>query len=98
MSTAENTPRRPGDVTQTAAELQLEWDADPRWEGIRRDYTAADVVALRGTVRRNARSPAAAPRSCGSSSTSPAPPTTRSGSRPSVRSPATRPCSRCVPV
>ena len=51
MSTAENTPHRPGDVTQTAAELQLEWDADPRWEGIRRDYTAADAVALRGSVR-----------------------------------------------
>ena len=26
---------RPGDQTQTAAELQLEWDADPRWEGVR---------------------------------------------------------------
>ncbi len=51
MSTADNTPRRAGDVTQTAAELQLEWDADPRWNGIRRDYTAEDVVALRGTVR-----------------------------------------------
>ena len=48
MST-ENT--RPGDTAQTAAELQLEWDADPRWSGIRRDYTAADVVALRGPVR-----------------------------------------------
>jgi isocitrate lyase len=42
---------RPGDQTQTAAELQLEWDADPRWEGIRRDYSAEDVVALRGPVR-----------------------------------------------
>lgn len=42
---------RPGDTTQTAAELQLEWDADLRWSGIRRDYTAADVVALRGPVR-----------------------------------------------
>ncbi len=42
---------RPGDTTQTAAELQLEWDADPRWSGIRRDYTAEDVVALRGPVR-----------------------------------------------
>lgn len=40
-----------GDTTQTAAELQLEWDADPRWSGIRRDYTADDVVALRGPVR-----------------------------------------------
>jgi len=42
---------RPGDQTQTAAELQLEWDADARWDGIRRDYTADDVVALRGPVR-----------------------------------------------
>lgn len=42
---------RPGDTVQTAAELQLEWDADPRWSGIRRDYTAADVIALRGPVR-----------------------------------------------
>ncbi|WP_350347833.1 isocitrate lyase [Agromyces sp. G08B096] len=42
---------RPGDQTQTAAELQLEWDADPRWEGVRRDYTAEDVIALRGPVR-----------------------------------------------
>jgi isocitrate lyase len=42
---------RAGDQTQTAEELQLEWDANPRWEGIRRDYTAADVVALRGSVR-----------------------------------------------
>ena len=42
---------RPGDQTQTAAELQLEWDANPRWDGVRRDYTAEDVVALRGPVR-----------------------------------------------
>ncbi|WP_308798741.1 isocitrate lyase [Agromyces silvae] len=42
---------RPGDQTQTAVELQLEWDADPRWSGIRRDYTAEDVIALRGPVR-----------------------------------------------
>ena len=42
---------RTGDQTQTAAELQLEWDANPRWEGVRRDYTAAEVVALRGSVR-----------------------------------------------
>ncbi|KRC47478.1 Isocitrate lyase [Leifsonia sp. Root227] len=42
---------RPGDTTQTADELRLEWDGDPRWSGIRRDYTAEDVVALRGPVR-----------------------------------------------
>ena len=41
---------RLGDQRQTAAELQLEWSADPRWDGIRRDYTADDVVALRGRV------------------------------------------------
>ena len=46
-----NPAARPGDTTQTAAELRLEWDADPRWSGIRRDYTAEDVVALRGPVR-----------------------------------------------
>lgn len=45
---------RPGDQTQTAAELQLEWDANPRWEGVRRDYTAAEVIALRGSVREDA--------------------------------------------
>lgn len=42
---------RAGDQTQTQAELALEWDADPRWDGVRRDYTADDVIALRGTVR-----------------------------------------------
>jgi isocitrate lyase len=51
MST-ENT--RTGDQTQTAEELQLEWDANPRWDGVRRDYTADEVVALRGSVREDA--------------------------------------------
>ncbi|WP_348788207.1 isocitrate lyase [Leifsonia sp. NPDC080035] len=51
MTTAAHPEPRPGDTVQTAAELQLEWDADPRWSGIRRDYTAEDVVALRGPVR-----------------------------------------------
>ena len=45
------TSTRPGDQTQTAAELETEWKTDPRWNGIRRDYTAEDVVALRGSVR-----------------------------------------------
>ncbi|GAB3536595.1 isocitrate lyase [Arthrobacter tecti] len=35
----------------TARELELEWAADPRWEGVRRDYQAADVVRLRGRVQ-----------------------------------------------
>jgi isocitrate lyase len=46
----EYTAPRPGDRTQTADELELEWSADPRWDGVRRDYAAADVVALRGRV------------------------------------------------
>jgi isocitrate lyase len=30
--------------------LRHEWDTDPRWAGITRNYTAADVIALRGSV------------------------------------------------
>ncbi|WP_156760847.1 isocitrate lyase [Microbacterium karelineae] len=45
------TPLRPGTQTQTAEELQLEWDANPRWTGVARDYTAEDVVRIRGSVR-----------------------------------------------
>ncbi|NTW40258.1 MAG: isocitrate lyase [Cellulomonadaceae bacterium] len=41
---------RPGDQAQTAAELAEQWATDPRWNGVRRDYSAADVVALRGSV------------------------------------------------
>jgi isocitrate lyase len=48
------TPARPGDQTQTAGELATEWAADSRWNGIRRDYTADDVIALRGPVREDA--------------------------------------------
>ncbi|RYV51848.1 isocitrate lyase [Pengzhenrongella frigida] len=40
-----------GDEQQTAAELSEQWATDPRWAGVRRDYSAADVVALRGSVR-----------------------------------------------
>jgi len=34
----------------SAEDIQKEWDTDPRWKGITRNYTAADVVRLRGTV------------------------------------------------
>ncbi|MBD8078161.1 isocitrate lyase [Cellulosimicrobium arenosum] len=44
-------PTRPGDQTQTADELARSWGQDPRWAGLLRDHTAADVVALRGSVR-----------------------------------------------
>lgn len=41
---------RTGDNTQSAAQLQREWDTDPRWEGIKRDYTAEEVIRLRGSI------------------------------------------------
>lgn len=37
---------------QDAAQLlEREWATDPRWDGIRRTYTALDVVNLRGSVQ-----------------------------------------------
>jgi isocitrate lyase len=35
---------------QQAAALELEWAANPRWEGVTRDYKASDVIKLRGRV------------------------------------------------
>lgn len=35
---------------QQIAALQKEWDTDPRWKGIKRNYKAADVVRLRGSL------------------------------------------------
>ena len=49
MSTTE--PQRPGDQTETAEQLETQWKTQARWNGITRDYSAEDVVALRGTVR-----------------------------------------------
>ena len=34
-----------------AQKLQKEWSDNPRWRGIKRGYTAADVVRLRGSVQ-----------------------------------------------
>jgi isocitrate lyase len=34
----------------TAEQLQQDWQNDPRWAGIARNYSAADVVRLRGSV------------------------------------------------
>ncbi|WP_017539260.1 MULTISPECIES: isocitrate lyase [Nocardiopsis] len=39
-----------GRQQEAAAALQREWDTDPRWAGIERTYSAADVVRLRGSV------------------------------------------------
>ena len=35
---------------RTAAEIDKEWNSSPRWRGVKRGYTAEDVVRLRGTV------------------------------------------------
>ncbi len=35
---------------QQAATLEKEWSTNPRWKGITRGYSAADVVRLRGSV------------------------------------------------
>ena len=35
---------------RSAEQIQRSWASDPRWQGIHRSYTAADVVRLRGTV------------------------------------------------
>ena len=35
---------------KTAEQIQHEWNTDPRWAGITRNYSAADVVRLRGTI------------------------------------------------
>jgi len=34
----------------TAEQITLDWTNNPRWEGVRRNYTAEDVARLRGTV------------------------------------------------
>jgi isocitrate lyase len=33
------------------AALQKDWDTNPRWQGIKRGYTAEDVVRLRGSLK-----------------------------------------------
>jgi len=37
-------------ISQQAANLQTQWETDPRWTGIERTYTAQDVIRLRGSV------------------------------------------------
>ena len=37
------------DRQQQIEALQKDWDANPRWQGVRRGYTAEDVVRLRGS-------------------------------------------------
>jgi isocitrate lyase len=37
-------------ISQQAANLRESWETDQRWAGVRRDYTAQDVIRLRGSV------------------------------------------------
>src|SRR3546814_4176297 len=34
----------------TAEQISLDWNNNPRWTGIQRNYSAEDVARLRGTV------------------------------------------------
>ena len=36
---------------QQISALQADWDTNPRWKGVVRNYTAADVVRLRGSLQ-----------------------------------------------
>jgi len=42
------TPRKPR--TEQIAELEREWATNARWKNVKRGYSAADVVNLRGTI------------------------------------------------
>ena len=37
-------------ISQQAASLTKEWETDPRWADIKRNYTAEDVIRLRGSI------------------------------------------------
>ncbi len=37
-------------ISRQAANLRASWETDQRWAGIRRDYTAEEVIRLRGSV------------------------------------------------
>jgi isocitrate lyase len=36
---------------QQIAQLEKDWAENPRWKGIKRGYSAADVVRLRGSLQ-----------------------------------------------
>ena len=36
-------------IATRAAVIQEDWDTNPRWVGIERDYSAEDVVRLQGS-------------------------------------------------
>lgn len=46
MSSTETTPS----IAEQETALQNEWHSNPRWAGVKRDYTAGDVIKLRGSI------------------------------------------------
>ncbi|MBU1188454.1 MAG: isocitrate lyase [Gammaproteobacteria bacterium] len=38
------------DRSRQAAELQQQWEQHPRWQGVKRPYSAAEVLRLRGSI------------------------------------------------
>jgi isocitrate lyase len=38
-------------IKETATDLETQWRTDPRWRGVVRPYSGADVLRLRGTVQ-----------------------------------------------
>ena len=38
-------------INETAGDLENAWKTDPRWAGVQRPYSGADVLRLRGTVQ-----------------------------------------------
>ena len=49
--TASMNGNRGSDLAEQAARLAGDWATNPRWRAVKRDYTARDVVRLRGSVQ-----------------------------------------------
>ena len=51
---------------QQIAALEKDWAQNPRWKGVKRGYSAADVVRLRGSLQPESTLwPSVVPKSCG---------------------------------
>lgn len=51
MTTAQRSYETAEDrITRIAAEIQKDWDTNPRWKGVERPYTAEHVARLRGRI------------------------------------------------
>ena len=42
---------RPASIDEQAARLRRDWVTSPRWAGVQRSYTAAEVIRLRGSIQ-----------------------------------------------